>query len=338
MPLNLIRAAGERRAEPCAWAYLNAAAGEGRAAERSRNAYLQATVLPRVCCDVSSVDLTTQWLGKSFPSPFAIAPMASHELFDPSGEQGTADGVRVSGVPFTLSMESSQPWSSIAVERKWCQLSPQQDSGLDRSLIDAAEEAGAEAIILTLDTPVPGMRYEQRRALSELPKHINRPMLPTSSASWGAYTWAGFDWSTIERIVGYTSVPVLGKGILHPDDARRCIDAGMAGVIVSNHGGRNFELLPAPLCQLPSISDAVGGENLVLVDGGIRSGGDILVALASGAHGVLIGRPVLWGLSASGSAGVAEVLTIFREELEQAMTLCGVQRIADVDRSLMASA
>lgn len=337
LPLNAIRAAGEQRSEPGAWAYLNAAAGDGRAARRSRSAYRQVALVPRVCCDVSRVDLTTQWLGKTMPSPFAIAPMASHELFDGSGEQGTAEGAKASGVPLVLSMESSQAWNTVAADRKWCQLSPQQDTGLERSLIDSAEEVGAEAIVLTLDTPVPGMRYEQRLALPEFPTHIDRPMLPVSNNSWGAYTWAGFDWSTVEAIVDYANIPVLGKGILHADDARQCTDSGMAGVIVSNHGGRNFEALPAPLSQLPSIAEAVGEDHLVLVDGGIRSGGDILVALAHGAHGVLIGRPILWGLSAAGPDGVAEVLTIFRDELEQAMALCGVRRTEDVNRSLVAS-
>lgn len=335
LPLELIKAAGKERTDAGAWAYLNAAAGDGRAARRSRKAYLQTTLLPRVCRDVSVVDLTTRWLGKDMSSPFAIAPMASHELFDASGEQGTAEGAGKSDVPLILSMETSQPWSSIDAERKWCQISPQQDDGLVRSLIEDAVEAGAEAIILTLDTPVPGMRYEQRRALPELPTHINRPMLPTSNVRWDAYTWAGLDWSVVEAIVDYANIPVLGKGVLHPDDALRCIDSGMAGVVVSNHGGRNFDALPAPLSQLPNIADAVGDQHLVLVDGGIRSGGDILVALAHGAHGVLIGRPVLWGLSAAGPTGVAEVLTIFREELEQAMALCGVREIADINRSLV---
>ncbi|WP_449278342.1 alpha-hydroxy acid oxidase [Leucobacter sp. GX24907] len=335
LPLEILRARAEQRIAPAAWAYLMASAGDGRSALRSRLAYERATLLPFLCRNVSGVSTRTTLLGEEIPHPFVVAPMASHRLFHPAGERGTAEGARRTGTPLTLSMESTIAWGEVGAERHWCQISPQRDQSVVEELVRAAEDSGARAIVLTLDTPVPGTRYRQRVAMPTFPDHLERPMMPPGDGSWGAYTWDGLTWDDVERIAGLTSVPVLGKGVLRPTDARRALDAGLAGVIVSNHGGRNFDGLPAPLEQLRGIADAVGDSGLVMVDGGIRSGTDILVALAHGAQAVLIGRPVLWGLGADGADGVETVLSTLRSELEQTMALCGIASIAEIDGTLL---
>lgn len=338
LPLEIIRARAEQRISPAAWSYLMASAGDGRSALRSRLAYQRSTLVPLLCRGGSGVSTRTRLLGEDAPHPIVIAPMASHGLFHPSGERGTAEGARRTGTSVTLSMESTIEWREAGAEGHWCQISPQRDPAVVESLIRAAEESGARAIVLTLDTPVPGTRYRQRVAMPTFPDHIRRPMMPPGDGSWGAYTWDGMTWDDVARIAATARVPVLGKGVLRASDARRCLEAGLAGVIVSNHGGRNLDGLPAPLVRLPGIVDAVGDDGLVMVDGGIRSGTDILVALAHGARGVLVGRPVLWGLGADGADGVETVLSTLRSELEQAMSLCGVSSVEEIDETLLGEA
>ncbi|SJM63803.1 alpha-hydroxy acid oxidase [Gulosibacter sp. 10] len=335
LPLEIIRRRAEAQVAPASWAYLMASAGDGRSALRNRLAYESQALFPHLCRDASAVSTRTTVLGSEHEHPIVVAPMASHRLFHPSGEPGTAEGARRAGAVLTLSMESSVHWGEAGAERHWCQISPQRDRSVTEDLVRAAEESGAQAIVLTLDTPVSGMRYRQRAALPQMPEHIGRPMLQRAAQDWGAFTWPGLDWEAVAAIAEHARVPVLGKGVLRPADAERCVDAGLGGVIVSNHGGRNMDRLPAPLEVLPGIAEAIGTRALVMVDGGIRSGGDVLIALAHGAHAVMIGRPVLWGLAADGADGVEAVLAALRDELEQTMALCGVRRIEEIGADLL---
>lgn len=335
-PLEILRREGAQRVAPAAWAYLMASAGDGRSARRARRSYEDAVLVPSLCRDTSGVSTRTTLVGHSVEHPVVVAPMASHRLFHPEGEHGTAAGVDRTQSVLTLSMESSTEWQDVRVEHAWCQVSPQADLGVMKTLIEHAQAAGARALVVTLDTPVAGARHRQRRAMPEVPTGIRRPMLSAlPEESWGKFTWAGFDWDYVRRLVDAADIPVIGKGVLRPADAERAVAAGLQGVIVSNHGGRNLDATPAPLHQLPEIARVVAGRATVLVDGGVRSGSDVLVALAHGADGVLVGRPVLWGLAARGADGVATVLDTVVTELRQAMSLCGVPSITDVDQSLL---
>ncbi len=309
----------------------------------------------RVLVDVSAVDPSVTLLGRRYPTPILVAPMAFQRLAHPDGELAAARAAGAIGAPLVLSTFSTA--SLEAVKRAstgplWFQLYVHKDRGLTRSLVERAEAAGYEALMLTVDVPVLGRRERDLRNAFQLPPDLRlanlgpdgRASLPAvqDDSALAAYfaglhdaslTWRDMDW-----LRSLTRLPLVLKGVVRADDALRAVDHGAAGIVVSNHGGRQLDTAVASIAALPRIAEAVGDRLDVLVDGGIRRGTDVLKALALGARAVLIGRPVLWGLALDGEAGARRVLELLRDELLQAMQLAGAPRIGAITPDLLTGA
>jgi 4-hydroxymandelate oxidase len=330
-----------------AYDYYRSGAGDELTLERNRAAYARIELLPHVLRDVSAVDVETQLLGAP-ARPILVAPTAFHGLACDRAEPATAEGAAAAGAIFCLSSLSNTPLEAFAGTqgRRWFQLYVFRDRELTRELLDRAEAAGFEAIVLTVDAPVLGRRERDAVNGFDLPPHLTvacvGDRLPAEAGESGLAAYfatqldPSLDWGDLEWLVGHSALPVLVKGIHRPDDARRALDAGAAGVIVSNHGGRQLDTVPATIDMLPAVADAVAGEIDVLLDGGIRRGTDIVKALALGAGAVLVGRPILWGLAIDGSSGVRRTLGMLEEELRAAMALSGAARVADLGPELIA--
>ncbi len=297
---------------------------------------------PRVLVDVSRIDPSTTFLGEPAAMPVAIAPMAVHGIAHPDGEMATARAAAAVGVPFTLSTTSSRSIEEVAAAApdasRWFQLYVQADRGVTRSLVERAAAAGFGAIVLTVDLPVLGYRERDRHSGWQLPPLGNFAETP---ATHGSRAIAAFDrleeqmrtslsWSDLATIRSWSSLPIILKGILTAEDARLAVDHGADGIVVSNHGARQLDRVPATIDVLAEVADAVAGRAGIWVDGGVRRGLDIAIALALGAQGVLVGRPIFWALAAGGQAGVERALTILREEFEIALALLGAPTPADV--------
>jgi 4-hydroxymandelate oxidase len=278
--------------------------------------------------------------------------MAYQHLAHPHGEMATALAAAALGAGLVLSTQSSTPLEDVArlvladPDRGplWFQLYLQADRGFTRELVQRAEAAGYEALVLTVDAPVQGVRDRERRTAFQLPPDISavnlrglrapetRVLLPGQSALFDDLLTHAPTWDDVAWLRQQTRLPVLLKGISHPDDARQAVRCGAAGLIVSNHGGRTLDTVPATAQLLPAIVQAVGGDLPVLVDGGLRRGTDVLKAIALGASAVLVGRPVLHGLTNAGATGVAHVIRLLRDELEMAMALTGCRTLAEAWR------
>ena len=290
---------------------------------------------PRIMVDVSKLDTRVTLFGQEQPFPILIAPTATHCLYHPEGEIATARAAGASDVTYVVSTSTTTPIEEIArsaTKPLWFQLYVQPDRGFTKDLVQRVQEAGCRAICLTVDTPVNGIRNRQDRSgfsFSKLPPGINMPYR-TANYDRVALTWKDVDW-----LRSISRVPVVLKGVLDPDDADEAIKQGASGIIVSNHGGRELDTVPASIDALPPIVDKVAGRVPILMDGGIRRGTDVLKALAFGAKAVLIGRPICFGLGVAGSEGAARVINILRKELEVAMALSGRPTIKSIDRSVL---
>ena len=299
---------------------------------------------PRVLTDVSEVSTATELLGGPLSMPILVAPVAYQRLVDPEGEVGMARAAAEAGTAMCLSTLATTRPSDLAAAapagRRWFQLYCFEDEGVTRALWEEAVAAGFEAIVVTVDAPPGGNRERDRRAGFEIPASLG---VPSVSAALGAErsvtieeTFALMDraltWSDVEDLAAEAGVPVLVKGLLTAEDATLAVEHGVAGVVVSNHGGRQLDRSLATGDALPEVVEAVEGRAAVLVDGGIRRGVDVAVALALGADAVLVGRPALWGLAAAGAAGAGQVLAMLGSELELALALCGCASPADLGR------
>jgi 4-hydroxymandelate oxidase len=322
--------AARERIDPVAWEYIASGAADEITVRWNIDAYRSLRLVPRQLRDVSTLNLGVDLLGHRLGHPILLAPTACHKLAHADGEVGTARGARAAGAGMVLSSYSTAPVEDVAAEKPplfWFQLYV-QDRAYTERLVRRAVAAGATAIAVTIDTPVSGARNRQDRSGFAFPKNLphisgNRPEHPL--------TWKDLEW--IQRAA---SVPILLKGVLHPDDADRGVKAGAAGIMVSNHGGRNLDTAVPTIDALPAIVDKVGGRVPVIVDGGIRRGTDVLKALAYGARAVMIGRPYVHGLAVNGAQGVEAVIGILRHELELAMALSGCPTIASIDRGILA--
>ena len=287
---------------------------------------------PRTLIDVSGTDPSTSLLGMPTRLPMAIAPTAFHGLAHPDGELATARAAGAAGVPFILSTSSSRSIEEVAVAApdatRWFQLYIQGAPGLSRTLVDRAAENGYRAIVLTVDLPVLGFRERDRRSRFVLPPLGNfDDTLPQPGR-----TTPNLTWDALAEIRSWSPLPLVIKGILTAEDARLAVEHGVDGVVVSNHGGRQLDRTPAPLDVLEEVVAAVDGRLEVWVDGGVRRGLDIAIALALGARAVLVGRPILWALAAGGQAGVERALAILGEEFDIALRLLGAPKPADLVR------
>lgn len=330
-----------------AWEYIHSGAADEITLRANRERLDQIRLCPRVLRDVSTLDTHTALLGMDLPFPVMIAPTALHKLVHPDGELASVRGANAAGVPFSLSTLSSVSIEDVAAQAKvplWFQLYIQRDRELTRSLVQRAEAAKFAGLCVTVDTPILGVRNRLQRARFMVPPEIEFANLHEieikreRSGGTGAFTGVipeSMTWKDIEWLQSFTRIPIVLKGILNPDDANQAAKIGVAGVIVSNHGARDLDTLPATIDALPRITDRVAGRIPVLMDGGIRRGTDILKALALGASAVLVGRPVLYGLGAGGEHGVERVLKILRSELELTMALSGRPTLTSIDRTLI---
>jgi 4-hydroxymandelate oxidase len=305
---------------------------------------------PRVLVDVSCRDLSTSILGQSLSMPILIAPMAFQCLAHPEGEIATAKAAAKMKTAMVLSTMSTKSLEDIAgvlpKNQQWFQLYILRDRGLTRSLVERAENLGFNALCVTVDTPVMGRREVDVRNQFILPKGMIPANLVSSTDSNDSQTSPSIlsqqidpsvTWKDLEWLQSLTKLPIVVKGILRADDARLACDRGAKGIIVSNHGGRQLDGAISSLEALPEIVTAVGERVEVMIDGGVRRGTDILKALALGAKAVLVGRPILWGLTIDGQAGVQHVLELLRDELQLAMALCGCPSIQHIDSSSIES-
>jgi 4-hydroxymandelate oxidase len=314
---------------PAAWEYVNGGAADEFTLRRNRDAFNVIQLAPRVLNDVSAIDLRARVLGADLPHPIMLAPVAAHSLAHADAEVGTAIGARAAGAGMMLSSYTSRTVEQVVstgVSPFWFQLY-MQERAVTQDLVTQVVERGCGAICITVDTPNSGPRDRQARAGFDFPEGLPyRTVQPGDNPC----TWADVEW--IRRA---SKVPVILKGILHPDDANLAVERGASAIVVSNHGGRNLDTAPATIEALPRVVDRVAGRIPVLFDGGIRRGTDVLKALAFGAAAVLIGRPYVYGLAVAGAAGVTAVVEILKRELEQAMALCGVRELAGITRKLV---
>ena len=304
---------------------------------------------PRVLVDVSRVSTETTVLGSPVEAPLLVAPTALHQMADPEGERATARGVAAAGCAMVLSSLSTVDLVDVADAApdglRWMQVYVLKDRGATAEMVQRAAGAGYRALVVTVDAPVAGLRRREIHGDVILPADLRVPNLPDPTAgrddetTFIAAATRQFDPALtpddIAWLADISGLPVAVKGVLRADDARRCVDAGAAAVLVSNHGARQLDDAPPTAEVLRPIADAVGDRAEVYVDGGIRRPADVLKARALGARAVLIGRPVLWALAVGGGPGVASLLGWFRSELARTMMLCGCPSLDDVHPSLV---
>lgn len=339
------------RMTPMAFEYVNGGAGDELTLGWNHDAYTHIQLRTRVLVDVSHVDTSVRLFNRELPFPILLSPTAYHKLVHREGEVATARGAGAAGAAMIVSSFATTGIEEIARAAKgplWFQLYAQTDRGFTRSLVERAQAAGCEALCLTVDTPVLGARNREARIGFKLPTGLSRVNLeglpgvdasgshrPREKQIYSAVLDPTLTWKDVEWLRGFAKIPVLLKGVLDPADARRAVEAGVAGLIVSNHGARNLDTVPATITALPRVADAVAGRIPILVDGGIRRGTDVLKALALGATAVGVGRPYLYGLAVNGSAGVSKVIEILRTELEMAMALTGRTSVSAIDRTVL---
>lgn len=321
--------AARTRVDPVAWEYIASGAADEITLRWNVEAWRSVPLVPRQLREVDAVDLSVTLAGHQLSHPIILAPTAFHTLAHPDGEVGTARGARAANAGMVLSSYSTIPVEEVAKEKPpvfWFQLYV-QDRAYTEALIRRAVSAGATAIAVTVDTPTGGARNRQQRSGFTFP--LNVPHVSGGKAEH-SLVWSDLDW--IARIA---SVPIFLKGVLHPDDAERAVKWGAAGIMVSNHGGRNLDTATSTFDALAPITERVDGRIPVIVDGGIRRGTDIVKAFAHGASAVMIGRPYVHGLAVNGAAGVESVVGILRTEVEMAMALCGCKNLKEIDRSII---
>lgn len=328
------RAAAEARLPAAVRDYYATGSGDQTAAREAETAWQQARIRPRVLRDVGAVDTSLTLLGTALRTPVLVAPTALHGLAHPDGEAATARGTADAGSLLVLSTRASRRLEEVPCGPWWFQAYVMRDRGLTHALVQRAAAAGATAVMLTGDTPYLGTRPGTgRTALAADPLVNLAEHLVGDESSTEQDPSATLD--VIGEIAAAAGLPVLVKGVLRGDDALACVDAGAAAVVVSNHGGRQLDRAVPTARALPEVIEAVAGRAPVLVDGGIRSGSDALVALALGADAVLLGRPVLWALGAGGADGVRACVDALTADLAHVMGLAGARRLDEVSRDLV---
>jgi isopentenyl diphosphate isomerase/L-lactate dehydrogenase-like FMN-dependent dehydrogenase len=337
------RVAAERL-DPGVLGYFAGGAGDELTLRDNVAAWSRWRLRPRVLAGLDRVTTGAEVLGAPVSMPVMVAPVAYQRLVDPEGEIGMARAAAAAGTAMCLStLATTLPRelaAAVPTGRRWFQLYCFKDQAVTRALMDEAIAAGFEAIVVTVDAPPGGNRERDRRTGFQIPAGLGVPAVAAAMGVERAVTieetFALMDpalgWADLERLVSESTLPVLVKGLLTAEDAELALAHGAAGVIVSNHGGRQLDRALASGDALPEVVDAVDGRAAVLVDGGIRRGVDVAVALALGADAVLVGRPPLWGLAAAGSEGAERVLGLLRDELELVLALCGCASPAELTR------
>ena len=328
---------------PAVWDFIAGGSGRELTLAANRGAFDEIFVIPRVLRDVSECHTDARLLGASASLPVAIAPMAFHRLFHPDGELASARAARTAGVPLTVSMLSSVPIEQITAigGTVWFQLYWLRDPGRTLDLARRAEDAGCQALVLTVDIPWMGRRLRDIRNQFALPDDVfavhledgassahRRAAQASAVAVHAAEVFApSVTWACVERLRECTRLPIVLKGIMAPEDASRAPEFGVDAIIVSNHGGRQLDGALPSVQALARTAEAVAGSCEVFLDGGVRTGSDLLKALASGAGGVLVGRPLMWGLTLAGEAGALRVLDLLATEFGDALGLAGCDSV-----------
>ena len=340
-PINVseLEPLARARMEPGAWDYYAGGAGDELTVADNRDAWNRLRLRPHVLVDVSNIDLGTSAFGAPLGHPVIVAPMAAHHLAHADGEVATARGAAAAGALMTLSTISSRPMEEVAAAAhgapRWFQLYDPTDREAARALIQRAADAGYSAVALTVDLPLPGNRERDRRNDFGLDLGVHLPPDQPVDPDTGIVVLPTMDWDELAWLRSVCPIPLIAKGVLRADDAIRAVEAGCDGVWVSNHGGRQLDTSITSPEALPEIVDAIRGRALIVVDGGVRRGIDVLKALALGADLVAVGRPVLWGLAVDGAGGVQLVMEILRDELALAMALSGCRSIGEITPDLV---
>ncbi|GAB2182489.1 alpha-hydroxy acid oxidase [Denitratisoma sp. agr-D3] len=335
------------RLDDNAWAYLAGGAGDELTQRWNRESFDRLRLHGRVLQAMGGGHTRLTLFGQAFAHPFLLAPVAYQRLFHPQGEEASALAAAVTDTGLVLSTLATTPLETVAKIHPgpaWFQLYLQTDRNFNLSLLRRAEAAGYQAIVLTVDAPVAGLRNREQRAgfalppglaavhLADLPSQAPAALAPGQSAFFDGLLGRTPTWDDLRWLRGQTRLPLLVKGILHPDDAQQALTLGADGIIVSNHGGRTLDTLPAAIDALPTVVAAVADRCPVLLDGGIQRGSDAFKALALGAAAVLVGRAYGFALAAAGALGVAHLIRTLREELELTMALTGCSTLDAIGR------
>jgi 4-hydroxymandelate oxidase len=344
MTLRELEAEAGRRLEPAIADYFAGGAGDEWTVRANESAYARIGLVPRVLCDAGDPDLSTTLFGQRISMPVLVAPTAFHRLAHPDGECATARAAHAADTILIAAMASTEAIENVAAAgngKLWFQLYLQPDRIFMESLVRRVEAAGCTALVVTVDSPVFGKRErDARNGFTDLPAGMCCENLRDADSEPGSPVRrivfsTALSWKDVEWLRTITRLTILLKGVVRPADARIALECGVDGLIVSNHGGRQLDTIPATIELLPDIVDAVGGAVPVLVDGGIRRGTDVVKALALGATAVAIGRPVLWGLAIDGADGAASVLHMLRVEVESALALCGCGSPKELNRDFL---
>lgn len=343
---------------PEAYGYVAGGAGSEDTMRQNLEAFRRWRIVPRMLRDVSLRDLSTEVLGTALPAPVMLAPVGVLGIVHEEGELAVARAASALGVPFILSTASSNTLEDVAAAvgdgPRWFQLYWPNDEKIAASFVSRAEGAGYSAIVVTLDVPQLAWRPRDLQGAflpfltgEGIANYIADPAFlgqldepPEQNPTGAVLKWVSvfphptLTWERLSWLRERTSLPILLKGVLHPKDARRAVKAGIDGIIVSNHGGRQVDGAIATLDALPAIVEQAG-ELPVLIDSGVRTGADAVKALALGARAVLLGRPYVFGLGVGGEEGVRHVLRSFLSELELTMALSGLTKISEIDPSIL---
>ena len=336
--------------------YVDGAADEEISLNANRTAFQRYRFVPRALADVSTVDTTAQVFGRELPFPLVLGPTGYTRMMHSSGEIAVASSARRHGLPYTLSTMATTTIEQLAEtsghDDLWFQLYVMRDAGLNKELVSRAAEAGYRALMVTVDTPVPGHRirdehngliippaltagtlagiavhpgYWIRMLRNPAIRFANLPVQSKTISSSGTLFDPAISWSTIESLRAAWPGKLVLKGPLSPEDARRAVALGVDGMVLSNHGGRQLDRAIAPIDLVAGAREAVGPDPVILVDSGVRHGTDIAVALALGANAAVIGRPYLYGLMLAGEAGVDKALDLFRTQFTRTLQLLGLR-------------
>ena len=355
--LDELEARARERLDPMLFDYIAGGAADEWTLAENRAAWSRVRLLPRMLRGVADRSMATTVLGTPVSMPVLVPPMGFQGLCHPEAETATARAAALEGTVFCASTVSNCSLEAIAQASgangtRWFQLYVYKDKGITRSLVERAAAAGYSALCLTVDTPLAGPRERDRRNNLRMPGHLKLANFPEEhtamhhhgsgpGSSLAQYITAQWDpaltWKDVEWLRSISPMPVVVKGILAAGDATLSADSGAAAIVVSNHGGRQLDGVPAGITMLPAVVDAVArrGDCEVYVDGGARRGPDVLRALALGARAVMIGRPILWGLTLDGADGVRAVLQRIRAEIDLSMALAGCATLADVTPDLI---
>jgi 4-hydroxymandelate oxidase len=347
--LSDFEALARERIPRMAYEYISGGAADEITLRWNRESFDRIRLRPKILVDVSKLDTRVTLFGQELPFPILLAPTAYHRLVHPEGEIATVKGAALAGATLIASMLATttiEEMAKAATGSLWFQTYILKDRGFTRDLVQRAEDAGCKAICVTVDSPVVGVRNRDQRANFALPPEMGRANLkglmrpggnlrPPEGDIYTPILDASLTWKEIDWLRSFARVPVLLKGVLNPDDAEQAVKAGASGIIVSNHGARNLDTVPATIDVLSEVTERVAGRIPVLMDSGVRRGTDILKALALGATAVLIGRPYLYGLGVAGPEGVRRVVNILQTEFRIAMALAGRPSLRSIDRSVL---